>query len=144
MRRNAAKTAHKCPEVSVPIDCIVVRLFGKADGEAANPGASASVQEYRSPIISGAKRGAIDSMMNITLQLSFRIALVWAAGFLIAVAVQALLPDQTGINLTGKDSVLFIPFSRMGFWTCVLAALIVTALVVGRSMLADIGWSTFH
>ena len=43
-------------------------------------------------------------MMNITLQLSFRIALVWAAGFLIAVAVQALLPDQAGINLTGKTA----------------------------------------
>ena len=83
-------------------------------------------------------------MMTITLQLSFRIALVWAAGFLIAVAVQALLPDQAGINLTGRDSILFIPFSRMGFWTCVLAALIVTALVVGRALLADIGWNTFH
>jgi len=83
-------------------------------------------------------------MMNITLQLSFRIALVWAAGFLIAVAVQALLPDQAGINLTGQQNILFIPFSRMGFWTCVLAALIVTALVVGRAMLADIGWNTFR
>ena len=87
---------------------------------------------------------SIDSMMNITLQLSFRIALVWAAGFLIAVAVEALLPDQAGINLAGKQSVLFIPFSRMGFWTCVLAALLVTALVVGRAMLSDIGWNTFR
>jgi hypothetical protein len=86
----------------------------------------------------------IDSMMNITLQLSFRIALVWAAGFLIAVAVEALLPSQAGINLAGKQSVLFIPFSRMGFWTCVLAALLVTALVVGRAMLADVGWNTFR
>jgi hypothetical protein len=32
----------------------------------------------------------------------------------------------------------------MGFWTCVLAALIVTALVVGRAMLADIGWNSFR
>jgi hypothetical protein len=77
--------------------------------------------------------------MDLTLQLSFRIALVWAGGFLIAAAVQAILPNGAGINLTGKDGSLFIPFSRMGFWTCVLAALIVTALVVGRAMLADIG-----
>ena len=83
-------------------------------------------------------------MFNITLQLFFRIALVWAAGFLIAVAVQALLPDKAGINLSGKQDMLFISFSRMGFWTCVLAALLVTALVVGRAMLADIGWSTFR
>jgi hypothetical protein len=82
--------------------------------------------------------------VEITLQLSFRIAIVWAGGFLIAVAVQALLPDRAGINLTGKESALFIPFSRMGFWTCVMAALIVTALVVGRAMLADIGWNTFR
>ena len=83
-------------------------------------------------------------MMNITLQLSFRIALVWAAGFLFVVVVFVLLHDLAGINLTGKLNVLFIPFSRMGFWTCVLAALIVTALVVGRAMLADIGWNTFR
>jgi hypothetical protein len=82
--------------------------------------------------------------MDLSLQLSFRIALVWAAGFLIAVGVKAILPDGAGINLTGKESALFIPFSRMGFWTCVFAALIVTALVVGRAMLADIGWNTFR
>jgi len=82
--------------------------------------------------------------MEITLQLSFRIAIVWAAGFLIAVAVQALLPDRAGINLTGKEGAHFSPFSRMGFWTCVMAALIVSALVVGRAMLADIGWNTFR
>ena len=83
-------------------------------------------------------------MIMDTLQLSFRIAIVWAAGFLIAVAVRALLPDASGINLTGKEGALFIPFSRMGFWTCVMAALFVTALVVGRAMLADIGWNTFR
>jgi hypothetical protein len=83
-------------------------------------------------------------MMNITLQLSFRIALVWAGGFLIAVAVQALLPDAAGFTLTGKQNTLFIPFSRVGFWTCVLAALIVTALVVGRAMISDIGWNTLN
>jgi len=79
--------------------------------------------------------------MDLTLQLSFRIALVWAGGFLIAAAVQAILPNGEPINFTGKDGSLFIPFSRMGFWTCVLAALIVTALVVGRAMIADIGWN---
>ncbi len=82
--------------------------------------------------------------MGLTLQLSFRIALVWAAGFLLAVAVQAILPDAAGLNLTGKENNLFIPFSRMGFWTCVLGALIVTALVVGRAMLADVGWNSFR
>ena len=82
--------------------------------------------------------------MDLTLQLSFRIALVWAGGFLIAVAVQAIMPNAAGITLTGKEGTLFIPFSRMGFWTCVLAALIVTVLVVGRAMLADIGWNTFR
>ena len=40
--------------------------------------------------------------MDLTLQLSFRIALVWAGGFLIAAAVQAILPNGAGINLTGK------------------------------------------
>jgi hypothetical protein len=54
------------------------------------------------------------------------------------------MPNAAGITLTGKEGTLFIPFSRMGFWTCVLAALIVTALVVGRAMLADIGWNTFR
>lgn len=82
--------------------------------------------------------------MDQTIQLAFRIALVWAAGFLLAVAVRALLPDQSGFTLTLSQGSLFIPFSRVGFWTCLLAALTVTALVVGRALLADIGWGTFH
>jgi hypothetical protein len=82
--------------------------------------------------------------MDQTIQLAFRISIVWAAGFLLAVAVRALLSDQTGFTLTGHEGILFIPFSRIGFWTCLLAALTVNALVVGRALLSDIGWSTFH
>ena len=82
--------------------------------------------------------------MDQTIQLAFRIAMVWAAGFLIAVTVRALLPNQAGITLTGHQGSLFIPFSRIGFWICLLAALTVTGLVVGRAILADIGWSTFR
>jgi hypothetical protein len=74
-----------------------------------------------------------------TLQLAFRIALVWAAGFLLAVAVRSLLPDKIGIPLYGGEPSLFVPYSRIGFWTCLLAALTVTALVVIRAMLADFG-----
>jgi len=83
-------------------------------------------------------------MLGQTIQLAFRIAIVWAAGILLAVAVGALLPDKLGFTLTGKETTLFIPFSRVGFWTCMLGALIVTALVVFRAILADIGWSTFR
>jgi hypothetical protein len=82
--------------------------------------------------------------MDQTFQLAFRIAIVWAAGFLVAVAVRAMLPDQHGFTLMGHEGTLFIPFSRIGFWTCLLAALTVTALVVARAALADIGWSNFH
>ena len=77
--------------------------------------------------------------MDLTLQLAFRIALVWAAGFLIAVSVRAALPNGAGIHFPGKAGELFISFSRMGFWTCVLAALIVTCMVVGHAFLADVG-----
>ena len=79
------------------------------------------------------------SIMAQTLQLAFRIALVWAAGFVLAVAVQAILPDKMGIPLYGTEPNLFVPYSRIGFWTCLLAALTVTALVVIRAMLADFG-----
>jgi len=82
--------------------------------------------------------------MDQTFQLAFRLAIVWAGGFLLAVAIRALLPDQAGITLTGHQNALFIPFSRIGFWTCIIAALTVTFLVVGRAMLADIGWSSFR
>ena len=73
-----------------------------------------------------------------TVQLAFRIAFVWAAGILIAVAVRAVLPDEAGFTLGGPKA-LFIPFSRIGFWTCILAALTVTGMVVIRAMLIDIG-----
>lgn len=69
---------------------------------------------------------------------------MWTAGFLLAVAVNALLPDTVGLTLTGSKTSLLVPFSRIGFWTCLLAAVTVTALVVLRAMLADIGWSSFH
>jgi hypothetical protein len=38
--------------------------------------------------------------MNIlarTVQLGFRIAIVWTAGFLLAAAVNAVLPDKVGL-----------------------------------------------
>jgi len=85
--------------------------------------------------------------MNIlaqTLQLAFRIALVWAGGFLLAVAVNALLPDKIGLTLYGRASALLVPFNRIGFWTCLLAAVTVTALVVFRAMAADLGWRSFQ
>jgi hypothetical protein len=91
-------------------------------------------------------KAAADSatMFSITVQLALRIAIVWAAGMVLAVAVGAILPDKAGINLTGKQNVLFISFSRVGFWTCVVAAFVVTGLVVFRAVLADIGWSSFQ
>lgn len=79
-------------------------------------------------------------MMGQTVQLAFRIAFVWALGFLLAVSVRALLPDQLGFTLTLKTGTLFIPFNRVGFWTCILAAVTVTILVVLRAMLLDLGF----
>ena len=81
-------------------------------------------------------------MMAQTLQLAFRIAFVWAGGFLLAVAVRAILPDQSGLTFAGKETTVFLPYSRIGFWTCILAALTVTALVVCRAMLADFPGTT--
>jgi hypothetical protein len=83
-------------------------------------------------------------MLGETILLAFRIALVWAAGILLAVAVAALLPGKLGFTLIGKETTLFVPFSRVGFWTCVLGALIVTALIVFRAIRAEIGWNTFR
>jgi hypothetical protein len=76
------------------------------------------------------------TLLAQTLQLAFRIAFVWAAGLLLAVAVRAILPDALGFTLTSRSGTLFVPFSRIGFWTCVWAA--VTVLVVVRAMLSDI------
>jgi hypothetical protein len=79
------------------------------------------------------------SLLAQTLQLAFRIAIVWAGGFLLAAAVRAILPDQSGLTFPGSQATLFIPYNRIGFWTCLLAAVTVTALVVIRAMLADFG-----
>ncbi len=79
-----------------------------------------------------------------TVQLAFRIAIVWTGGFLLAAAVNTLLPDKVGVTLYGKETALLVPFNRIGFWTCLLAAVTVTALVVLRAMLSDIGWRSFN
>jgi len=72
------------------------------------------------------------------VQLAFRIAFVWALGFLLAVAVRAMLPDGSGLTFAGRQSAVFLPYSRIGFWTCMWAALTVTVLVVIRAMMGDI------
>jgi hypothetical protein len=84
------------------------------------------------------------TILGQTLQLAFRIAIVWTAGFLLAVAVHALLPGRAGITLYGKESSLVVSYNRIGFWTCLLAAVTVTALVVLRAMRADWGGSRFN
>jgi hypothetical protein len=83
-------------------------------------------------------------MLGQSIQLALRIAIVWAGGFLMAVAAAALFPDKYGFTLTGRETTLFVPFSRVGFWTCLLGALIVTGLVVFRAIRADIGWSALR
>ncbi|MGA8044421.1 MAG: hypothetical protein WCA37_16615 [Terracidiphilus sp.] len=75
--------------------------------------------------------------MDQTIQLAFRIAIVWSAGFVVAVGVRALLPDRAGVTFAASQGSLFLPYSRIGFWTCMLAALTVTGLVVFRAMMAD-------
>jgi len=81
-------------------------------------------------------------MMAQSLQLAFRIAFVWAGGFLLAVAVRAILPETSGLTFSGKQAAVFLPYSRIGFWTCLLAALTVTVLVVFRAMFADFSGTT--
>ncbi|MGA3049088.1 MAG: hypothetical protein ABSD67_20810 [Terracidiphilus sp.] len=80
--------------------------------------------------------------MALTIQLGFRIAIVWAAGILLAVAVRASLPSGSGLTFPGQKATLFVPYDRLGFWTCMLAAFTVTGLVVIRAMLLDIGWTS--
>ncbi len=79
------------------------------------------------------------SIIAATIQLAFRIAFVWALGILLAVAVRALLPDTLGFGVHIKQQALMIPFNRVGFWTCIWAAVTVTILVVVRAMLYDFG-----
>lgn len=79
------------------------------------------------------------TVMAQTLQLAFRIAFVWALGLLLAVAVRAMLPEGSGLTFTSPRTTIYIPYSRMGFWTCIWAAVTVTVLVVIRAMIADMG-----
>ncbi len=77
------------------------------------------------------------TVLGQTLQLAFKIAFVWAAGFLIAVAVRAALPEKMEIPLGDGRNPLLFPLSRLGFWTCILAALTVTCMIVIRAIIAD-------
>jgi hypothetical protein len=79
------------------------------------------------------------TLFAFTLRLALRIAMVWSGGFLFAVAVRALLPDDLALTLSGNRPLLHLPYSRIGFWTCLLAAVTVSAMVVIRTMLVDLG-----
>jgi hypothetical protein len=74
-----------------------------------------------------------------TLRLALRIAIVWAGGFVFAVLARVALPDEGGIPFAGKQVTHIVPYSRIGFWTCLLAALTVSAMIVVRTMLVDMG-----
>jgi len=80
-----------------------------------------------------------ETVFAFTFRLALRLAMVWAGGFVLAVAIRALLPDDLVLNFSGIRPDLHLPYSRIGFWTCVLAALTVSAMVVIRTMLVDLG-----
>jgi len=79
------------------------------------------------------------TILGQTVLLAYRIALVWAGGILFAVAVRALLPENLAFGIHYKETVFSLSFNRVGFWTCIWAAVTVTILVVIRSMLSDFG-----
>jgi hypothetical protein len=116
--------------VARSFDCIVAPVAGKVVGCGCVVGARRSKAQ---------KKMIQQTLFAQTLRLAFRIAIVWAGGFVLAVTVRSLLPDEAGFSFTSRQSTSIIPFSRVGFWTCILAALTVTALVVVRAMLADFG-----
>ncbi len=80
------------------------------------------------------------TLFALTLRLAFRIAIVWAGGFIFAVAVRAVLPEKLGLTFTSPRSTITLPYSQIGFWVCLLAALTVSGMIVVRSMLVDLGW----
>jgi hypothetical protein len=75
--------------------------------------------------------------MALNIQLAFRIAIVWVAGILLAARVRALLPCAKGLLSPPPDH-SFVPYDRIGLWTCMMAALTVTGLVVIRASVLDI------
>lgn len=79
------------------------------------------------------------SLLVQTLRLALRIAMVWAGGFVFAVIVRAVLPEEAVIPFLGRQTTQLIPYSRIGFWTCLLAALTVSAMIVVRTMIVDLG-----
>ena len=85
-----------------------------------------------------------ENLLAQTVRLALRIAIVWSGGFILAVAVRALLPGETGITFPGSHSAHLVPYNRMGFWTCLLAALTVSGMIVVRSMLVDFGLLSTH
>ena len=84
------------------------------------------------------------TLFALTLQLAFRLAIVWAGGFLFAVLMRAALPEGWGLTVTSPQNTVLIPYCRLAFWTCLLAALTVSAMVVVRGMLVDLGLRPPH
>jgi hypothetical protein len=83
---------------------------------------------------------ATQTVLGQTVLLIFRIAFVWAGGILIAVFVSAVLPSHSGLSFPNGKGTLFLSYSRIGFWTCIWAAVTVTISVVVSAMLRDFGF----
>ena len=82
------------------------------------------------------------TILGQTVLLAYRIALVWAGGILFAVVARALLPENLAFNIHYRQADFALSFNRVGFWSCIWAAVTVTVLVVIRSMLSDFGIRT--
>ena len=66
------------------------------------------------------------------------IACASGVAVLLGAALRVLLPSGPGIFIACRDRTVFLPLNRLGFWACLLGALVLGAIALVRAMLEDL------
>jgi hypothetical protein len=64
---------------------------------------------------------------------------MWLGALLLGTALRQVLPHTKGIVLTHRSTGHYLPFDRLAFWSCLLAAGVATLVLLVKAMRRDLG-----
>ncbi len=58
---------------------------------------------------------------------------------LVGVILRVTLPHFSGWTFSGRREMFLVPYNRLAFWACIVAAFLTSGAVLVRLMLSDMG-----
>ena len=68
-----------------------------------------------------------------------KIVLTLGGLVLLGVIFRIMLPHFSGWTFTGRHKMFLVPYNRLGFWVCLIAAFLASGAALVRLMISDLG-----